>query len=133
MIDCPWTPRGLWLASRRFFARAARSSALSRGSVAEGIQEGGGGGEEEAAGCGAAEVEEAVVIAGRAADEHVFEHLLGGARGAAVAEGGGAKFALAGFAEGHVVSQDFQLFAVFVDGGEGAVCVGRFDSVAELD
>ena len=113
-----------------------RCSAHAMGSflvVSEGFEEGGGGGEEEAAGDGAAEVEEAVVVAGRAADEHVFEHLLGGARGAAVADEVGTEFALAGFAEGHVVAEDLQLFAVFVDGGEGAVGVFRFDGVAELD
>jgi hypothetical protein len=101
--------------------------------VAEGVEEGGGGGEEEATGGGAAEVEETVVVAGRAADEHVFEHLLGGARGAAVADEVGTEFSLAGFTERHVVAEDFQLFAIFVDGGEGTVGVFWFDGVAELD
>ena len=50
--------------------------------------------EEQIAGHGAAEIQQPVVVAGRPADEHVLEHLLDGARRAAVADEIGAEFAL---------------------------------------
>ena len=84
-------------------------------------------------GDGGAEVEDAIVIAGRPADEHVLEHLLDGARRAAVADEIGAELAVAGPAEGHVVAEDFDFFAVFFDDGERVVRGGGLHGVVELD
>src|ERR1700678_11171 len=77
--------------------------------------------EEQVSGDGAAEVEQAIVVAGRAADEHVLEHLLNGARRTAVADEIGSEFTLRRLAEGHVVAQDLDLFAVLDNGGERVV------------
>src|ERR1700730_14008902 len=56
--------------------------------------------EEQISGDGAAEVEQPVVVAGRAADEHVLEHLFDGAGRTAVADKISAKFAMARPTEG---------------------------------
>ena len=77
--------------------------------------------EEQVSGDGAAEIEQPVVVAGRPADEHVLEHLLDGAGRTAVADEIGAKFAVRGPAEGHVVAQDLDLFAVLDDRRERVV------------
>ena len=80
-----------------------------------------------------AEVENAVVVAGRIAEEHVFEHGLGDAGGAAVSDEEGPELAVAGAAEGHVVAKDLELLAVLFDVGEDVVGVGSFLGVGLLD
>ena len=70
----------------------------------DGLQKCRGRHEEQVSGDGAAEVKQSVVIAGRATDEHVFEHLLSYARRTTVADEIGAEFTLAGLAERHVVA-----------------------------
>jgi hypothetical protein len=90
-----------------------KSASQVRLVIGDVVEEGEGGGEEEIAGYGAAEIEKAVVVAGWAADEHVFEHLFERGRGAAVAEEIGAEFAVGGASEGHIVAQNFYFFAVF--------------------
>src|ERR1700677_4582857 len=77
---------------------------------------------EQVSGHGTAEVEQPVVVAGRAADEHVLEHLLSGAGRTAVADEIGAKLTMRGPAERHVVAQDLDLFSVLDDCGERVVC-----------
>src|SRR5579862_2343296 len=89
--------------------------------------------EEKVSGDGAAEVEQAVVVAGRAADEHIHQHLLDGARGTAIADEIGAKFAVGRPAEGHVVAENLDLFSVLNDGGESAVRGSGLDGIVQLD
>src|SRR3974390_1939452 len=74
-----------------------------------------------------AEIEDVVVIAGRAADEHIFQHLLDGAWRTAVADEVGAEFAVAWAAERHVVAKNFDFYTVFFDDGKSVVGGGRFD------
>src|SRR5208283_4202751 len=71
---------------------------------------------------GATEVEQPIVIAGRAANEHVLKHLFNRIGRTAVANEISAKFTLRGSPEGHVVAQDLDLFPVLDDGSE---CVVR--------
>ena len=80
--------------------------------------------EKQAAGDGGAEVEQPVVVARRTADEHILQHGLGDARGAAIADEVGAELAVAGPAKGHVVAQDLEFFSVFLDDGQ-ARCARR--------
>ena len=89
--------------------------------------------EEQVSGDGAAEVEYPVVVAGRPADEHVLEHLLDGARRTAVADEVGAKFTMPGPAEGHVVTQDLDLFPVLDDRGERVVRGRWLDGIVQFD
>src|SRR5262249_35493039 len=60
--------------------------------------------EEQITGHGSTEIEDPVVIAGRPADEHVFQHRFDGARRAAVSDIIGAVFARPGMAEYHVAA-----------------------------
>src|SRR5271163_3682571 len=101
--------------------------------VGEVLEKGRGGGEEQAAGDGAAEIEQAIVVAGRASDEHIFKHLLDGGGRAAIADEIGSEFTVGGAAEGHVVAQNLDLSSVFDNGGEGAVGGGGLDRVVQLD
>src|ERR1700732_3335911 len=71
---------------------------------------------------GAAEVEQPVVVAGRAANEHVLDHLFDSAGRTAVADEIGTKFTGARSAEGHVVRKNFYLVPVLDDCGERVVC-----------
>ena len=103
---------------------------LDRGNT---IEECGGRDEEQTSSDRSAEVEDAIVIAGRTANEHIFEHLFDGARRAAVADEIGAELAVAGPTEGHVVAEDFDFPAVFFDDGEGVVGGGGLDRVVEFD
>ena len=90
--------------------------------------------EEQAAGDRAADVEQPVVVAGRPADEHVGEHQLDGLRRAGVADEVGAVLAVRGAAEGHVVPDDVDFLAVFVDdGGQRVVREGGLDRVVQFD
>ena len=89
--------------------------------------------EEQIAGHGAAEIQQPIVIAGRPADEHIFQHLLDRSRRTRVADEIGAEFALPGAAEGHVVAEDLHLFAVLDDRGQRVMRGGRLDRVVELD
>src|SRR5262249_24036358 len=68
--------------------------------------------EEQVTGDGPAVVENAVVIARRPTDEHVFKHLLDRARRAAVADEVSTELALASLSERHVVADDFDLLAL---------------------
>src|SRR5580700_1534664 len=74
--------------------------------------------EEQIAGRSTAEIEDAVIVARRAADEHVLQHLLGNPWRAAVADEIGAKLAARRTAERHVVAQYLHLFAIFHDRGQ---------------
>ena len=80
-----------------------------------------------------AEVENAIVIAGRSADEHVLQHLFDSPGRAAVTNEIGSELAVAGAAEWHVVAQDFDFPAVLFDDGEGIMGGGRLDRVVEFD
>ena len=70
---------------------------------------------------GAAEIEQAVVIARGIADEHILQHRFGSARRAAVTDEVGAVLAVTGPAEGHVVPQNLDLFPVFRDRRQSVV------------
>ena len=89
--------------------------------------------EEEAAGNGVGEVQQAIVGAGRPADDHVFQHQLHRARRAGVADEVGARVAAARAAERHVVAADRDLLTVLFDHRQGVVRVGRLDVVLKLD
>src|SRR5271169_1802812 len=69
----------------------------------------------------AAEVEQPVVVARWAADEHVLKHLFDGAGRTAVADEVSAKFTVRRPAEGHVVAQDLDLFPILDNGRERVV------------
>src|ERR1700756_1428153 len=72
--------------------RCRGSRGLTSGNI---FEERGGRDEKQISRDRGAEIKNAVVIAGRAADEHVFQHLLDGARRAAVPDEIGAEFAVA--------------------------------------
>src|ERR1700733_1101197 len=71
--------------------------------LAHGFQECCGRSKKQVPSDGAAEIEQPVVVAGRAANEHVVEHLFDSIRRTAIADKIGTKFTLRGPAEGHVV------------------------------
>ena len=105
-----------------------------RSAAVAGRREVDGGGEEQSTGDRGGEVQDAVGVAGRITEEHVVQHLFGHRRRARVADEVGAEFALAEFAERHVVSHDLELSAVVVgDDVERDMCVRRLVIVAELD
>src|SRR5271165_3672329 len=81
-----------------------------------------GGREKQASRDSTAEIEQPVVIARWEADEHVLQHFLNRSGRTAVTNEIGAKFALRGPPEGHVVAQDLDLFPILDDGCE---CVVR--------
>src|SRR5882762_6875976 len=89
--------------------------------------------EEQVSSDGTAEVEQAIVIAGRPANEHVLEHLLDSAWRTAVADEIGTKLTLRGPAKRHVVSQDLDLFPVLNNRGECAVRRARLDGSVQFD
>ena len=89
--------------------------------------------EEQVAGFGKAEIQQAVIIARRAADEHVLQHLFDGPRRTRVADEVSAELALGDAAERHVVAHDLNLPAVFDDSGQRIVGRCRFDGVVEFD
>ena len=68
-----------------------------------------GGHKKQVAGDGVAHIEQAVVIAGRIADEHVFEHPLRDARRAAIADKIRSELTVSGAAKRHVVAQNLKL------------------------
>src|ERR1700722_13642059 len=72
--------------------------------------------EEQIAGLRDAEIEQAVVISGRTADEHIFQHLLDGSPRTCVAAEIGAELLLADAAERHVVADDLDFLATLDDG-----------------
>ena len=80
-----------------------------------------------------AEVEQPIIIAGRLADEHVLDHLLGHPRGAAIADEIGAVFAVSDLAERHVVADDLEFLPVLGDRRQRIVRRGRLDRVVEFD
>jgi len=97
------------------------------------VQKRGGRDEEQTPSDRSAEVEDAIVIIWRAADEHVLKHLFDGPGRAAVADEIGAELALARAAEWHVVAEDFDFPAVFFDDCEGVVGRSGLDGVVEFD
>src|SRR5208337_5537228 len=103
----------------RWLGRGPRNLRLVFGYV---FQECRGGREKQVSSDGPTEIEQSVVIAGRAANEHVLQHLLNRTGRTAVANEIGAKFTLRGPPEGHVVAQDLGLFPILDDGSE---CVMR--------
>src|ERR1700693_1802061 len=88
---------------------------------------------EQVSGHGTAEVQEPVVVAGRAPDEHVLDHLFDSAGRTAVADEISTKFTGARLAEGHVVAQNLDLFPVLDDCGERVVCRGGLDRIVQFD
>src|SRR5271154_2329691 len=98
------------------------------------VEEPDGGHEEQAAGDRGGEVEDPVVVTGRAADEHVAQHLLEHLRVARVADEVGAELGVADPAERHVVAEDLTLLPVVVeDRIQRHVRVRRLDVVGHLD
>ncbi len=97
------------------------------------IKERGGWDKEQVSRDGGAEVEDTIVITGRAADKHVFQHLFDGAGRAAVPDKIRAELAVAGTAKGHVVAEDFDFLPVFFDGRKGVVGRGGLDGAVEFD
>src|SRR5215469_18673379 len=104
-------------------ARGSSGHGLVRGDI---VEERCGRNEEQTSRHRSAEVENTIVISGRTADEHVFQHLFDGPGRAAVANEIGAELAVAWTAEWHVVAKDFDFPAVFFDDGEGIMGGGRF-------
>src|SRR5262249_55941297 len=98
-----------------------------------GFQECHGWDEEQDSGHRSAEVEQPIIIAGRAADEHVLDHLLGHRRRAAIADEVGAELTRADSAKGHVVANDLKLFPIFGDRGERIVRRRRLYRVVQFD
>ena len=115
----------VWRAGKPALPARASSPTFSR-KVADGH-------EEQIAGLGDAEIQQTVVIAGRAADEHVLQHLLDRPWRSRIADEIGAEFALRGTAERHVVAEDLYLLAVLDDGGQRVVRRGRLDGIVEFD
>src|SRR5262249_1557638 len=97
------------------------------------VKESGGRGEEKTPGDRRAEVEGAIVITGRAANEHVFKHFFDGTGGGAVAGGIGAELSMARVAEGHVVAKDFDFLTVFFDDCKGVVGGRGLHGLIEFD
>ena len=97
------------------------------------FQKSGGWSEEQASGDRMAEVEQPIVVARWAANEHVLEHLLDRAGRTAVANEIGAEFAVPGTAEGHIVTQDLDLFAILDDRRERVMRRGRFDGIIQFN
>src|SRR5688572_2746246 len=97
--------RGRW----RRMADGGRSTGdgrdLNRLSGSKGIEKRLGWREEVGAGDRAGEVEETIVVARRAADEHILDHLLDRPERAGIADEVGAGFAQRNVAEGHVVAE----------------------------
>src|SRR5262249_57103064 len=118
----------------RYTRRPARAAVLacSGRPLLHGFQERLGWTEEQGPGHGAAEVKQPIIIAGRAADEHVLDHLLGHPRCAAIADEVGAELGRADAAERHVVAQDFELFPILRIRLERAVRRRRLYRVSAL-
>src|ERR1700733_16065443 len=103
---------------------AQRTVALARGGwrrfgrchaglvVAYGFQKCHGRSKKKASRDGAAEIEQPVVVAGRLAHEHIFEHLFNGMGRTAVADEVGAELTVSGPADRHVVPQGLDFFPV---------------------
>src|SRR5580658_8721342 len=89
--------------------------------------------EEQRAGPSSAEIQYPIVISGRAADEHVFQHLLSGSRRAAVANEISTKLARGGVTERHVVANDLHLLAVLDNRVQCVVRGCWLDRIIELD
>ena len=90
--------------------------------------------EEQAAGDGRGEIEDAVGVARRLADEHADQHPLGHARRGRVGDVVGAELPAPHLAERHVGSDDLPLGSVGLhDGVHGHVRVDRLDLVRHLD
>lgn len=83
---------------------------------------------------GGREIEDPVVAAGRAADEHVHQHLLGDGGRGRIADEVGTELALPRAAEQHVVPHDLALGAVRpVDRSQREVGAGGLDVIGQLD
>src|SRR3984893_18579432 len=80
-----------------------------------------------------AEVENAVVIARRPADEHVLQHQFDGSRRTAVADEIGPELNLPDPTKGHVVANDLNLLAVLDDRVERIVRRTRPDRWGALE
>src|SRR5215469_1073568 len=93
------------------------------------VEKGGGGNEKQISGHCGAEVQDAIVVAGWSADEHVLEHLFDGSWRAAVTDEIGAEFATAGTTEWHVVAENFDFLPVFFDYRQRIVRRGGFYGV----
>ena len=107
--------------------------ASDRSVVSDVVEKGRRWNEEQVAGFGKAEIQQAVIVAGRAADEHVLQHLLDGPGRTRVTDEIGAELAVGDAAERHVVAHDLNLLAVFDDSGQRIVGRCRFNRVVELD
>ena len=82
--------------------------------LSQGFQQGCRWRKEQAAGDRAAEIQQAIIIAGWPTNKHVLQHLLDGLRGTRVADEVSAELPHAGFAERHIVTQYFDFIAVFI-------------------
>src|SRR5271166_231693 len=127
------SPRGGWRAIGRPRVYGKRRSRRYGLVVAHGFQKCRGRSKKHVSRDGAAEIQQAVIVAGWPAHEHVFEHLFDGAGRAAVADEIGAKFPVPGSAEWHVVAQDLDLFPVLDDGCECVVRRGWLDGIVQFD
>src|ERR1700693_1884600 len=99
----------------------------------EGLQQVQGRDEEEVAGQGAAEVQQPIVVPGRAPYEHVLQHLLDRPRRPGVADEVGAELAASDVAERHVVAENLHFFPILDEHGERVVCRGWLDALVQLD
>src|ERR1700687_187438 len=99
----------------------------------EGLQQVQGRDEEEVTGQGAAEVQQTIVVTGRAAHEHVLQHLLDRARRARVADEVGGELPSGNIAEWHVVAENLGLFPVLDQDGQRVVRRAGLDGVVQLD
>src|ERR1700730_17775154 len=127
------SPRDGWKASGRRRVYGKRRSHRYGLVVAHGFKKCCGRSKKHISRDGTAEIEQAVIIAGRPAHEHVFEHLFDGVGRTAVADEICAKFTVPGSAEWHVVAQDLDLFPVLDDGCECAVRRGWLDGTVQFD
>src|SRR5215469_2377601 len=130
-----WRGRGRKLSRRRGHRELFRVGRCSLRRLVGGhvVEERCGGNEEQTSGDGCAEVEDAIVITGRAADEHVFKHLFDGAGRATVADEIGTELSMTRAAEGHVVAKDFDFPTAFFDDGEGVMGGRGLHRVSEFD
>src|SRR6516225_2533976 len=104
---------------RRRGRRRIRKRLPGRRSIASDIvQESRGRHKEQIAGLGETEIEQTIAIAGWAADEHIFQHLLDGSRRTRIADEVGAELLIGYAAERHVVTDDLNLLAILDDRGQ---------------
>src|SRR2546426_5477483 len=70
---------------------------------------------EEAAGDRPTEIEQAIVVARRTANEHILQHLFDRARRARIADEIGPELSARNVTKRHIVAEDLDLFAVLLE------------------